>query len=164
MEERKTIFDYLERIFIQFGISVTIMCVLCLIFGEKAQEVSSLFGLGKEGLTIPTLFQFLLLSGLITGIRTIFFTDFFFKNMSEVRRTVWMLVFIIMVLGVSVYEFKWFPPDRWELWVLLFLSFGICFGVSVGIVHCKEKMENRRMEEALKKLKEGIDTENEGTR
>lgn len=159
MEERKTIFDYLEQIFLEFGISVAALCVLCLLFGESAQEISSMFSFGSGGLSVSTLLQFLLLSGLLTVIRGIFFTDGIIKKMSEVWRTIWMLFFTVLMIGIFVLLFRWFPANQWLPWVMFFLCFAISFVTSVAVVHCKEKMENKRMEEALQNLKAGMETE-----
>lgn len=159
MDERKTIFDYLEQVFIEFGISVTALGVLCLIFGESAQEISSMFSLGSGGLPVSTLFQFLLISALITVIREVFFSDVIIKKMSQVWRTIWMLFLIVLLMGIFALLFQWFPVDEWVPWAMFLISFAISFVTSVAAVHCKEKLQNKRMEEALQKLKAGMETE-----
>ena len=68
MEERKTIFDYLGQVFTIYGISIALMCVFCVLFGDGAKDFSSLFALGKEGLSTATMAQFLVISVCIVGI------------------------------------------------------------------------------------------------
>lgn len=72
MEEQKTIFDYLGQVMITFGFSVAVMNVLCLLVGEEAREVSTIYSLGKEGLSVATMLQFLVVAVCITGLRVLF--------------------------------------------------------------------------------------------
>ena len=60
--------------------------------------------------------------------------------------------------------FDWFPTDMWLPWIMFILCFGLCFVVSTVVTMWKEKMENRKMEEALAKLKkqEAVFYEGEG--
>lgn len=153
MEERKTVVDYLAQAFCSFGISVTILCVLCMLFGEDAKEISTMFRLGEEGLSVPTLLQFLLVSLLIGAIRTLFFTDLVIKNLPLWLRTVGMMAAILALTAVFVFIYGWFPVDMWQPWILFFICFAVCAAAGTLMVGWKEKQENRRMEEALEKLK-----------
>lgn len=44
--------------------------------------------------------------------------------------------------------------DDYLPWMMFFASFGICFAVSLAVTVCRERMENKRMEEALERLRE----------
>ena len=55
MEENKTIFNYLGEIFAMFGIIVLMFVILGYLMDEEMREYSSLFALGKEGLSMSTL-------------------------------------------------------------------------------------------------------------
>ncbi|MBO5210235.1 MAG: hypothetical protein J6B68_12985 [Lachnospiraceae bacterium] len=153
MEERKTIFDYLGQIFMMYGISIALMCVFCVLFGEGAKKFSSMFALGKEGLNITTMVQFLLMSACITGIRFLFFTDVIIKKMSLTARTVWMVISVLLVAAGFIMVCDWFPADMWRPWLMFLICFGVCFIVSMSITILKERMENKKMEEALERLK-----------
>lgn len=153
MEERKMVFDYIGQVFTIFGITVMLLVLLGMLFGEEAQGISSLFNLGKEGISMDTLLQFLVVSAATVLLRWVFFSDALIKRMFTVGRTVGMLISIVGVIVVMTLCFDWFPVNMWEPWVMFFLCFGICFVASVGIMYMKEKMENRKMEEALEKLK-----------
>ncbi|MBO7335489.1 MAG: hypothetical protein J6U42_00970, partial [Lachnospiraceae bacterium] len=80
MEEKKTVFNYIRQLFATFGIIVTIFIVLSLIISEGTGDYSSLFRLGREALTIPTLLQLLLIAGTITCAQVVFYTDILIKN------------------------------------------------------------------------------------
>ena len=153
MEERKTIFDYIGQIFMIFGITICILNVFCVLFGEDAKEYSTMFSLGKEGLAVPIMLQFLLVSACTVANRFLFFTETFIKNMTVPLRTVWMIVVEVAMMAVFIIIFGWFPTDMWLPWVMFLLCFGICFMISLAVTVIKTRVENRKMEEALARLK-----------
>ncbi|MBP3460724.1 MAG: hypothetical protein J6K58_16140 [Lachnospiraceae bacterium] len=157
MEEKKTIFDYLGQVFCVFGIAMTIMAVFCLLFGEESKEISTMFALGNKGLSVETMGQFLGVTAFIVGLRFLFFTDVLIKTMSIFMRTLLMLISVVAVIGVFVYCFGWFPVDMWQAWLMFLVCFGISFAVSLLVMSWKEKLENRKMEEGLKKLKDKLE-------
>lgn len=154
IEKEKTIFDYLAQVFMLYGLTVCIFIVFGLVFGEYNREISTLFALGKEGLSFSTLLQLFGMTILIILIRNIFFSDRLIRNMSVVKRAVCMLTGIIVTIIVFVIAFDWFPVRQIEAWIGFAVSFGICFAISMGVTILKEKTENRKMEEALKKMNE----------
>lgn len=157
MEERKTIFDYLGQIFMIFGITIAILNVFCILFGEDAKEFSTMFSLGNQGISVPIMFQFLIISAIIVTLRFIFFTDVWIKNMSVLARMIWMIVLVLLTVSAFILLFKWFPSDMWQPWVMFLFCFGICFTISGVLSVAKEKAETRKMEEALERLKQETD-------
>lgn len=153
MEERKTIFDYLGQIFVTFGFSILTLNIFCVLVGDGAQDVSTIFSMGKEGLSVTTMMQFLGVSAVITGLRAFFFTDKVVKSMSVVARSACMLTSIVALVVLCAVLFGWFPVTMWQSWAGFFLTFGLCFVGSMCLMTLKERMENRKMEEALQKLK-----------
>lgn len=154
MEEKKTIFDYMAQVLITYGISILILNLFCILFGEEAKEISTMFSMGNKGLSVATMLQYFGTSILVTFSRFVFFSDTFFKRLPIVLRTAGMLASITGIIIAFIIIFDWFPVDRWEPWVMFFVCLGISFLVSVGVTVLKEKAENRKMEEALRKLKE----------
>lgn len=155
MEEKKTILDYLAQVVLLYGVMILMMVVFCMIFGDTARGLSSLFTLGSDGLSISILLQFLLISALVTLTRFLFFTDTIIKSMPIVLRTVLMLASDVCIIVVFVICFDWFPVTMWEPWALFAICFVASFGISLAVMLVKEKSENKKMEEALKKLKMG---------
>lgn len=153
MEERKTVFDYIGQVFMIFGFTVLILLAFSLIFGEGAKGYSTIFSFGSEGIGTDTLLQFLLASVITVTLRMLFFTDILFKNMRLAPRTVGMVFSELFAIIVLVMIFGWFPMKEGLPWFMFFLSFGVCFAVSILVTVCRERMENRRMEEALEKAK-----------
>lgn len=154
MEKRKTVFDYLAQVMIVFGFTMLALNVLCVVLGNSAKDFSAMFELGDQGIPAKITFQFLCVSALIIGVKLIFFTDMLIKNMPIWLRTICMLTVIIVIIVIFSAAFKWFPVDRWQSWAAFLISFGLSFLGSYLVVVMKEKIENRKMEEALRRIKE----------
>lgn len=160
MEERKTIFDYITQVLVIFGLTICILNVFCILFGEEAKEVSTMFALGKEGISILTMVQYLLISILTVCIRFVFFTETFIKNMTVLARTIGMIITEVAVVAVFTIICGWFPVRMWQAWAMFFLCFGLCFIVSLAVTVIKTRVENKKMEEALERLKRQEETDN----
>lgn len=154
MEEKKTIFDYAEQVFGIFGFSIVILNVFCRLFGEEAKDISSIFSMGKEGLSLAVMVQFFSAAVWIVLMRFLFFTDAIIKNMRIAARSVGMVVSVLIIMVVHIVIFDWFPVDNWLPWVMFFGCFGICFVISLFLSMFREWTENRKMEDALNRLKQ----------
>ena len=154
MEREKTIFDFLEKVLVTFGASIFALSILCMLVGESAKEVSPIYALGSEGLSIHILIQIFAMSILIVGWKFLFLTDKIIKNMSETIRMIAMFAAIALTIIVFIIAFDWFPVMTWKAWVCFFISFGVCSGISTATVMLKNKMENKKMQDALQKIKQ----------
>ena len=154
MEKKRTIFDYMGQVFMIFGITMVVLNIFCILFGESAKAYSQMFSLGNQGLSVQTALQFFLVSICITTLRFLFFTDLLLKRMTILLRTVLMVIAVVIVIGVFIVVCGWFQVNMWVPWLLFFLSFGVSFGISMGVTIWKERIENRKMAEALERLKE----------
>lgn len=155
MQKKKSIFDFLTNVFVIYGVTILILSVLCMVIGEAAAEYSTMFAFGNDGLAAVTLLQFLLLAFLITAYQWICCTDLLIKNWSVTPRTILMFVLIIVTMGILAKVFGWFPVDMPEAWAGFFISFFVCAAASVGTTLLKEKIENKKLQDALERLKEG---------
>lgn len=154
MEKKKTIFDYVGQVIVIFGITTLILNVFCILFGESAKEISTLFTMGSNGISVSTSFQFLLVSIIVVALRFLLFTDNIIKNMSLPVRTGSMYVAIILTILIMNWLFGWFPTDMWQAWLGFILSFAVCSVVSTITVLVKDKLENDKMQDALNKFKQ----------
>lgn len=157
MKENKTVFDFLGQTLIVFGFTMLILNIFCIFFGNSAKGYSSIFALGSQGVSVKTAFQFLFVSVLISGTKLIFFTDVIIKKMPIWLRTVCMLITVVIINLTFIIMFKWFPVNQWQPWAMFFICFGISFLGSWLVMITKEKTENKKMEEALRRLKETED-------
>lgn len=153
MEERKTIFNYLGQIFMYFGIIIVLMNLFCLLFGRQAKEISAMFVLGNQGLSVMVMAEFFLVAVMIVVLRILFFTDLLIQNLSVIARTVWMVLLVLVLISFCIIWFDWFPVREWQPWLMFFGCFAVSFLSSILITSLKERAENRRMEEALRRLK-----------
>lgn len=154
MEEKRTVFDYLAQVMIVFGFAMLVMNVFCLVFGNRAKDFSTMFELGNQGVPVKISFQFLCISALTAGLRIVFFTDMLIKKMPIWLRTICMLAAVVIIIAVFIIVFRWFPVNMWQPWAMFFICFVVSFLGSFLIAVINEKVENRRMEEALQRLKE----------
>ena len=157
MEEKKIIFDFGCRVFCSFGFSMMFMAVFSGLVGDEAKEVSTLFALGTKGVPVYVIWQFLGINILIGGFNFLFFSERIIREMSVFVRTLCMLGSVVVLIGFFAYFFGWFPIDMWQAWLGFFVSFGTCFAISLFIMKWKEKVENRKMEEGLKRVKEKLE-------
>ena len=153
MEERKSVFDYIRQLFTIFGVMVLIFVIFNLIVGDEAKSISTLFTLGSQGLLSATLLQLLLMALIITVAQNIFLTDILIKNLALIVRNILFFVTIMIAITAFVIIFGWFPIDNAAAWIGFFISFAVCTGVSAWLMHLEEKAENKKMQEALNRLK-----------
>ncbi len=153
MEDKKNIFDFAGMVLTSFGFCMTCIMLFTIIFGEAAKEFSPMFTLGKEGVPVELMAQLLALTVLIALARYIFFSDLLIKRGSTAVRTAGMFLAIIIICAVFIFAFRWFPVNMWEAWGMFFICFGISAGMSVAVMTLREKMENKKMEEGLKRLR-----------
>lgn len=157
MEDRKHILDFLTQIILIFGITLLVITAICFLVGEDAREYSTMFALGSKGIPINTIWQYLISSACIAGLRFLFFTDSVFKKMSITRRTIGMVISVIALIGVFAYGFGWFPVNEPKCWIIFLVCFGICFVISAAVSIWKENTDNKQLSDGLKNLKEGKD-------
>ncbi len=153
MKRRETIFDFLVQIFMIFGITILCLNVFVVLFGEDAKEYSTMFEMGGRGLTTATMIQFLGVSVVTVLLKFLFFTDKIIKNMSVTLRTVCMFACVIAVLVTCIIVFGWFPKNDIAAWGMFVLCFIISAAVSTVVSILNERSENKKLEEALNRLK-----------
>ena len=151
MDKSKTVFDYISEAFMIFGFTVAVNTLLSACLGDIAKDAGTLYVLGKTGLSVSSLAQFLLLSVLIVLFRILFLTDLVIRKKGIVFRNVAMVSCVLILIVIFVFVFEWFPADMPLAWV----SFAVCFVLSLLVSSYKEKLENKKMAEALEKIKQG---------
>lgn len=136
-----------------YGITILILNIFTLIFGNSANEMSTIFSFGNEALGIKTALQFLLAVVLLVLIETLFTTDVIIKKMKIPMRICLMFICIFAVISLFVAVFGWFPTNMALPWVMFIICFAISSAVSTIITAYSEKQENKKLDEALKRFK-----------
>ena len=153
MEEKKTVFNYISQLFAIYGVVTVIFVVINLIIGNEAGSVSTLFSLGSTGLSTITLIQLFILVVIVTIDDNIFLTDLVIKNMPLVLRNILFFAVILVTITVFAAVFGWFPLDNIGSWIGFIVSFSVCAAVSSILMRMEEKAENKKMQDALNRLK-----------
>lgn len=153
MEDRKTVFEYISQLFTTFGIIVVIFIVINHFIGDEARSVSTLFSLGSGGLSSAMLVQLLLLAVIITVAQNVFLSDILIKNMALILRNILFFVTVMAAIAVFVILFGWFPINEAGAWIGFLVSFAVCTTVSAVFMRLEERAENKKMQEALNRLK-----------
>lgn len=154
MDKKTTIFDYLSQVFMIFGITILLLNIFCLIFGETAREFSAIFAMGSAGLSIETMLQFLLAIAITITLRFIFMTDMIIKKMPLTARIIVLFAAAFLNIVAFVIVCGWFPINDLLAWIMFLISFAVSCTASTLVSILWERTENKRLEEALNKLKE----------
>lgn len=156
MEKKNWLLDFFMQVFLIFGIAITLLSILCLIFGDKMQNASTLFVMGNKGLSIETIFQLLLASFCVTLLTKLVISDFIKNNLSKTSR---LTIFISLISGVSIifiHLFRWFPRGVVHVWLIFAICVLIASVTSIYISFKQESVQNKNMAKALDKLKDEL--------
>ena len=153
MEEKRNIFDNIRQFFTIYGVMVLVFVVFSMIIGDEAKDISTLFTLGSQGLLSATLLQLLLMALIITIAQNIFLTDILIKNLALKVRNILFFVTILIAIIAFVIICGWFPINDPGAWIGFLVSFVVCTGLSAFLMRLEENAENKKMQEALNKLK-----------
>ena len=148
MIRKNTVFDFLESVFVIFGITVLSLCVFVTMFGNEAKEISDIFSLGNDGVSIATLIQFFCMSFLVCAIRFICFTNLIIKKLSISGRTIVMFVSVIVAVGVFAAVFHWFPVDMALPWIMFFFCFSVYAALGITLSVLEETNDDKAREDA----------------
>ena len=153
MKEKMKYLNWLvKEILASLGTGVVTLGVMSCLMGDIGEKVSPIFSLGKAGISIDTLAQFLLLAVFAVIVKDVFMTDRWIKNMSVFLRK--SLYFFVIVLGVFVMSrlFKWFPADAARAWICFGIFFSVAMVFITILTRTKEITENNKLQEALEEF------------
>ena len=154
MDKRFTIYGFLGQVFMIYGITTGLLNIFCMLFGNIAADYSSMFSLAGSGISVATSLQFLAAVTIVIVLRSIFMTDLLIKNMPLAARITTMFASVFAVILIFVFIFGWFPANDPIAWIMFVVCFIVSCSVSVAISTAAERQENKKLDEALKKIKE----------
>lgn len=88
-----------------------------------------------------------------TIFQIIFLTDKWIKNMTMFTRNILFFINMCITMALFATVFSWFPVGNIRAWIGFLICFIFSTAISVGINKLEENAENRKMEQALKKIK-----------
>jgi len=162
MEDRKTIFDYLGQILIVFAVTIISTAVFAKVAGDITKDISKMYQLGSRGLALETIVQFLGTSVIIIILKYFFMESRIALRIGLLIRVGLMLVSIVIMIAVFIWRFEWFPINAWEPWISFFIMFLLYFLASSGIMWLKANLENKKLDQALKKYREEVMGDEQG--
>ena len=153
MDKSKTVFDYIAKVFTAFGLTVAVLLLFSFSFGDMAKDVSSMFSLGADGLSLATLAQFFLLCVLTVFLRFLFLTDKIIHGTHIVFRKTALITSVTAFSILFIIIFDWFPTGQLSAWLGFGVSFTVCLILSLLGSSYQERLKNKKMAEALEKIK-----------
>lgn len=156
MDKDFSILKFLSQTFTIYGVTTLLLNIFCVVFGEAACGVSTIFSLGSSGVSVASSLQFLLAVFVISGLRFVFMTNLIFKKMPVFARVIAMFAGAFAITVIFIRVFDWFPADMPQAWVMFIISFVLSCAASTLVSLLAERRENRRLEEALKHFKEEL--------
>lgn len=153
MDRKISLLKFFSQVFTLYGITTVLLNIFCIVFGEPAYGLSTIFSLGSAGVGTATSFQFLLALLIINALRVVVTTDILIKKMPTAVRIIALYAGAVAVTLAFIFIFDWFPTDMPFVWGMFAICFIISCAVSTLISVIAQRQENRRLEEALKRCK-----------
>lgn len=147
-------YGFVAQTLILFSVNILTLMLLAGLFGNGAKTISPLYQMGSKGLATSTMLQFLLSSVTIVALKSLFYSERFFKKLMTLWRTVLMLFGVLVMSVLFILIFHWFPLDNNLAWA----GFLICFGGSCTLASLfmiiRTKLESKRYDELLSNYKD----------
>lgn len=153
MEKRFTIFDFFSEAFNIFSIMIICIAFTAYFIGVDAGTISTLYKFGNEGIAIDTIAQFFLAALTLESVKVFWFSEKIFKHLMALWRTVCMVISVIPVMAGFAGIFKWFPLDSLDAWFGFFISFAVCFILSLLVIFVKTRLETRKYREGFERYR-----------
>ncbi len=147
-------FQFITWTLILFAANILMMMSIAALFGEQAEEMSTMFQFGSKGLASTTMLQFLLSAAVTVLLKNLFYSDLISKKMMALWRTIFMLLSILVVHIIFILLFDWFRYDNRLAWASFFICFGGGFLIGSSAMILKTKLDSRRYDELLNFYKE----------
>ena len=137
-------------------------------YASYMRDMSTLFALGKAGLSFNTLLQIAAFSLVLAFFAAIIFSErifgkiwlsekWFIKlrpiNARFLQRSVLLLLASMLTLSVFAATFKWFAIKDPLSWLKFLLSTFVCFSASIGLTLLKQKLESKKYDRLLASFK-----------
>lgn len=146
MKRQGFIINYL----ITFAASILVISLLGYLLGDMVKDVSTLFSLGKTGLSYEVILEIAILSFFITMYTYILFESKFFNKQLFLHKVIAMFFISGLTTAVFIAVFGWFPITFIKGWIGFIISFLICFVVATAGMLYKNKKEEQYYNACLK--------------
>lgn len=152
----------MEQLLSVFATIMLVLMILTFFVGDQIEGESQMFQLGSDGIALSTIAQFFCLSLAATLLKYVFFSEVLIHELPAILRSLFMLAAIFGISIVFVKKYNWFSMKSTGAWILFLLCFMTSFIMSIGIMLLKNRLEDKEIEEGLKKYRKKNGEVNDG--
>ena len=152
--DKKSAADFVQCTTLAFTLQTVVSSlVMFVVSSETAAEQSRISSIYETPgfLSKETLLQFLIVALLSAVIRHIFMSGKVVKVASVALRVILMYVSEIIMVGIAVWQFKWFHSVRTGHWIGFVIGALPCMIAGAIMAYKSECKENEEMNAALRK-------------
>jgi hypothetical protein len=155
-ERTPLITELLHRFASTFTLTIFVMTltgILISCYFPDAQEVSTLFALGRAGLPYNSILQLIGLAFILAAFTVLLFSERFNIKMRFISRLVLLMLSALIATSIFGVVFKWFPANDPMSWLGLVLSFVICSVITAILTLLYRKLEGKKYNKLLANYK-----------
>jgi hypothetical protein len=141
------------NIFTMTFLGMTIAGMLVSRLDPVAQEISTIFALGRVGLPYNSILQITALSFILALCSLLLFSERLNLKMRFLTRFTLLLLVTFLATSIFVIIFKWFPVNNLLAWLLFALSFIACNVIVVPLTLLYLKKEGEKYNNMLANYK-----------
>ncbi len=144
--------NIIKKSALPFIVSTMLLTIIGSFIGKDMSTISTLCT--SQGIPFTSLFQLMGLSIVIGIVNTIFDLSNTLKKIRLIYQIIIRIFFIIIIIVIFVSIFDWFPFYDIHAWAGFFISFGLCFGISMLLSLYFTHKKDQEYEQLLEKYKE----------
>lgn len=144
--------NIIKKSALPFIVSTMLLTIIGSFIGKDMSTISTLCT--PQGIPFASLFQLMGLSIIIGIINTIFDLSNTLKKIRLIYQIIIRVFLIIIIIVIFVSLFDWFPFYDIHAWAGFFISFGLCFGISMLLSLYFTHKKDQEYEQLLEKYKE----------
>lgn len=143
---------FIMNFLITFAASILVVSLLGYLLGDIVKDMSTLFSLGKSGLSYDVILEIAILSFFISMYTHILFESDLFNKQLFLHKVIAMFSISGITTAVFIALFGWFPITFIKGWIGFFISFLICFLIATAGMLYKYKKDEQHYNARLKKM------------
>lgn len=144
--------NIIKKSSLPFIVSTMLLTIIGSFIGKDMSTISTLCT--PQGIPFASLFQLMGLSIIIGIINTIFDLSNTLKKIRLIYQIIIRVFLIITIIVIFVSLFDWFPFYDIHAWIGFFISFSLCFGISMLLSLYFTHKKDQEYEQLLEKYKE----------
>jgi hypothetical protein len=144
--------ELLNRFATTFTMIILVMTLTGILISYNvpdAQEVSTLFALGRAGLPYNSILQLIGLAFILAVFTVLLFSERFNIKMRFISRFVLLMLSALIATSIFGVVFKWFPANDPLAWIGLVLSFVVCSVITSAFTLLYQRLVGKKYNKLL---------------